>query len=114
MTVATDQGVLWRSMLESIACEYADFLAVFADNGIQVSEVLAVGGGARSALWNQIKADAVDLPWRVASRQDGAVLANAALAGVAIGDLGDLAGTIDTWVGEGASSPPGSATHALP
>lgn len=106
MTAATDLGVLWRSMLEAIAFEYADFLDVFAANGAPVSEVLAVGGGARSPLWNQIKADVVGLPWRVPSRQDGAVLADAAVAALGVGAIDDLATTVAEWVGSGDSSPP--------
>ena len=101
-----------RSVLESIAFEYADFLDVFAANGIPVAEVLAVGGGARSAIWNQIKADVVGSPWRVPSRQDGAILANAALAAHGIGALPDLAGAISSWVSGGGASAPDPSRHA--
>jgi xylulokinase len=106
MTAGTNRAVLWRSMLEAIAFEYADFLDVFARNGVGVSEVRAIGGGARSPLWNQIKADVTGSPWRVPSRQDGAVLANAALAGVATGHLPDLATVIEAWVGAGPAAEP--------
>jgi xylulokinase len=112
MTVGTDRKVLWRSMLESIAFEYADFLEVFASNGVPVEEVRAVGGGARSPLWNRIKADATGVPWRVPSRQDGAVLADAALAGLAVGAVPDLASTIGTWVAAGEAAHPDPATVA--
>ncbi|HRE00003.1 MAG TPA: FGGY family carbohydrate kinase [Ilumatobacteraceae bacterium] len=113
MSMDTDLGVLWRSMLESIAFEYADFLDVFAANGAGVAEVIAVGGGARSPLWNQIKADVVGMPWRVPTRQDGAVLANAALAALAVGAIDDLAGTVSAWVQAGEAHVPDAATHAL-
>ncbi len=106
MTAATDVAVLWRSMLEAIAFEYADFLGAFARHGVTVGEVLAVGGGARSGLWNQIKADAVNATWSVPDRQDGAVLANAALAGVGVGAFGDLASTVTSWVGRGRTFTP--------
>lgn len=117
MTAATTLGTLWRSMLEAIAFEYADFLEVFAANGIDVTEVRAVGGGARSPLWNQIKTDVVGVPWRVPSRQDGAVLADAAVAAVAAtGGSGDeLAATVSTWLDTGAGGVAPSvdaATHA--
>ena len=81
-----------------------------------MTEVLAVGGGAGSALWNQIKADVVGQPWRVPSRQDGAMLADAALAGTAVGAFGDLAATVSSWVGEGAVSVarPGGARGVSP
>lgn len=106
MTMATDGAVMWRSMLEAIGFEYADFLSAFAANGVAVSSVQAVGGGARSALWNSIKADVVGMPWRVPDRQDGAILANAALAGTGIGLLDDLASTVESWVGQGTEYAP--------
>jgi xylulokinase len=106
MTGATSVAVLWRSMLEAIAFEYADFLDVFARNGLKVREVLAVGGGARSRVWNQIKADAIGVPWRIPSRQDGAILANAALAAYGAGAVSDLGATVSAWVSGGAVSAP--------
>lgn len=112
MTAATGRGTLWRSMLEGIAFEYADFLDVFEANGAPVTEVIAVGGGAASAVWNQIKADVVGTPWRVPSRQDGAVLADAAVAAVGIGAVGDLAETISAWVGAGTATTPDADAHA--
>lgn len=112
MSMATGRAELWRSMLESIAFEYADFLAAFAANGVQVSAVHAVGGGARSPLWNQIKANATGLPWLVPSRQDGAPLADAALAAAAVGHQADLAATIQRWVGEGTSMIPAAVEVA--
>jgi len=106
MTAATTTATLWRSMLEAIAFEYADFLQAFARHGVAVSRVLAVGGGARSGLWNQIKADAVGASWSVPDRQDGAVLANAALAALSVGAVDDLAATVTGWVGQGREFTP--------
>ncbi len=113
MTVGTGLGTLWRSILESIAFEYADFLDVFAANGTPVTEVVVTGGGSRSPVWNQIKADVAGIPWRLPSRQDGAVLADAAVAAKAIGAVDDLAATIDEWVRTGPSwTPDPTATTA--
>jgi xylulokinase len=105
MTAATGAAHLWRSMLEAIAFEYAEFLRAFDAAGVPVAEVLAVGGGARSPLWNAVKADVVGVPWCTPSRQDGAVLADAALARAALG-LGDLATTVADWVGDGVRAAP--------
>jgi len=112
MTAGTNIATLWRSMLESIAFEYADFLDVFAANGIPVDRVLAVGGGARSAIWNQIKADVVGASWRVPSRQDGAILANAALAAHGVGAIADLGAAVSSWVSGGDACAPDPARHA--
>lgn len=98
LRTASDTAVLWRSLLESIAFEYASFLSAFREEGIVLEEVRAVGGGARSDLWNQIKADVTGLPWRTPSRQDGAILANAALALVSSGEKSDLRSVVEAWV----------------
>ena len=112
MTAATGAAELWRSMLEAIAFEYAEFLRAFDAAGVPVGEVLAVGGGARSPLWNGIKADVVGVPWRTPSRQDGAVLADAALARAALGLGPGLAATVAQWVGAGAAAVPDPARSA--
>lgn len=114
MSAATGVDALWRSMLESIAYEYGDFLDVFAANGAAVTEVLAVGGGAGSPLWNQIKADVIGKPWRVPSRGDGAILADAAVAALGVGLLTDvdaLVAAITHWVGAGEAHLPEAAEH---
>jgi xylulokinase len=112
MTAATGAAQLWRSMLEAIAFEYAEFLREFDAAGVPVAEVLAVGGGARSPLWNAVKADVVGIPWRTPSRQDGAVLADAALARAALGLAPDLAATVADWVGAGEAAVPDAARTA--
>ncbi|MBK0420199.1 hypothetical protein JD276_14280 [Leucobacter sp. CSA1] len=111
LDAGADQAVLWRSILESIAYEYSDFLGEFAAAGLPVSEVLVTGGGARSAIWNQIKADVIGVPWRVPSRGDGAVLADAALASVGIGRAASLESQLGEWLAGGAGFAPDPAAH---
>lgn len=106
LTAASGQAELWRSVLESIAFEYASFLGEFAAAGHPVTEAMVVGGGARSAIWNQIKADIIGVPWTVPTRTDGAILANAALAAVGTGAASDLAGLLQEWNGVGAAYAP--------
>ncbi|MFZ4510240.1 MAG: FGGY-family carbohydrate kinase [Candidatus Nanopelagicales bacterium] len=113
LAAETGTALLWRSLLESIALEYATFLRTFRSRGVAVSEVLAVGGGSRSALWNQIKADVTGVPWRVPARQDGAVLANAALASAAVGLGSDVGSVIREWVSLGPAAVPQADAHRL-
>ena len=77
-----------------------------------IAEVLAVGGGSRSPLWNAIKADVTGIAWRVPGRQDGAVLANAALAAVASGHAPDLGALVAGWVSLGDAAHPDPERHA--
>ena len=62
-----------------------------------------LGGGAKSAVWNQIRADALQRPHRVAARTDTCAVGAAMLAAVAAGWVPDLAAAC-------ATSPPPRAT----
>jgi len=53
--------------------------------GIQASEVRVLGGGSKSALWNQIKADVLGLPIAVPANPDAALVGTAVIAAVGIG-----------------------------
>lgn len=83
----------YRALLESIAYDFAEALEVvrsYFPDAI-FSEVRIIGGGAKSALWNQIKADVLGLPYVRLRREDVAALGCALLAGAAVGVYPDLA-----------------------
>jgi len=50
-----------------------------------VKEIRALGGGARSRLWNQIKADLTHKPVVTTENEEAACLGAAILAGTAVG-----------------------------
>ncbi len=83
----------YRAILESIAYDFAEALQVvrsyFPDAAF--SEVRVIGGGARSEVWNQIKADVLGLPYVRLRREDVAALGCALMAGHAVGIYPDLA-----------------------
>lgn len=83
----------FRSILESVGFEYASYLAVleYLIPGLRCVEARVVGGGARSAGWNQIKADILGLPYRRLARADIATWGSAIVAGHAVGLIPDMA-----------------------
>jgi xylulokinase len=85
----------YRAVLESIAYDFAQALAVMADYLPEVAfqEVSVIGGGANSAVWNQIKADVLGLPYRQLAQADRASLGCAIMAGHAVGLYPDMAAT---------------------
>lgn len=95
---SSDRATLWRSMLEAVAFEYRSHANLFRSQGIPIREVIGVGGGSRSRIWNQIKADVLDADYVTLQRSEGAVLANALLAAYAVGDLPDLKAAVHQWV----------------
>lgn len=105
----------YRSVLEAIAYEqslqYRNFRTIVP--GLQVTEVTAYGGGARSALWNQIKADVLGLPHGLLGREDLAPVGNAILAGYALGIYADMAETAERFVRRTARIEPRPDAHAI-
>jgi xylulokinase len=98
-----------RALLESIAYEYAFYLRILRDQlpGLALTEARAVGGGARSDVWNQIKADVLNMPYRRLGRSELGTWGSALIAGKAAGLLDDLAAkAAETAVPDGDAVPP--------
>lgn len=74
-----------RAILESIAFMLKRNLDLMQSLGVAVREVRSTGGGAKSPLWLQIKADVLGLPVITLEQEDTAVLGDAILASVACG-----------------------------
>jgi xylulokinase len=94
-------GVSWshsqahfaRAILESIAFEYAYYLKILKEllPELKLVEARAVGGGARSGVWNQIKADVLNVPYQRLKGNEFGAWGAAMIAGKAAGLINDLA-----------------------
>lgn len=91
-----DTSALYRSIMESIAYEYRLYLYVLQslNKHILPQAVYGVGGGSRSQLFNQIKADVLELPYHSLSCGDTAAWGSARIAGVACGLFPSLSETV--------------------
>lgn len=96
LTSGHTHGHLFRALLEGIAYEYAAW-ADLAGRDARLTEARALGGGAGSQLWNQIKADVLGVRWVPTRRQECGVLGDALVAAAATGHVSDLAGTAKRW-----------------
>jgi len=74
-----------RSILEAVAYMLRRNVETLAALGVAVREMRALGGGARSRLWNQIKADTLGVPVVTVATEEVACLGAAILAGTAVG-----------------------------
>jgi xylulokinase len=79
-----------RAVLEGVAFMLRRNLELLAGAGAVAAEIRSHGGGSRSTLWNQIKADACGLPVVTLGGDDAAVRGDAMIAGVAAGVFPDL------------------------
>jgi len=84
-----DRGALARAVLEGVAFGLRDALDLVAELGESPSSGRASGGGARSELWLEIVASALELPLELTALDEGAAHGAALLAGVAAGAFDD-------------------------
>ena len=108
LTSGHDRGHLFRAILEGIAYEYAIW-AELAPGGLTEARVL--GGGARSLLWNSIKADVLGIAWVPAVRQECGVLGDALIAAAATGHVQDLPEAARAWQEAGEPIRPDPDRH---
>jgi xylulokinase len=81
---------LARALLEGCAFAMRDVANRLRDMGAEMRSLLLLGGGARSRLWAQMRADIMGLPALVPHRVDTSPIGAAVLAGVAAGLVENL------------------------
>ena len=79
--LSTTRAHLARSVMESAAFMIRDFLSDLERLGCPAREVRSLGGGARSAVWLQMKADICGRVFRVSACTEAAAQGAALLAG---------------------------------
>jgi xylulokinase len=98
-----------------VAYEYAYYLGIekslFPD--LAFKEARVIGGGSTSNVWNQIKADVLNLDYVQLNREEYAVLGSAILAGYAVGVFDDLKATARRFVRPISRIEPRLSTHAF-
>ncbi len=85
LNLSTTRGEIIKAMLDSVSYEIKLSLDAMEAAGIAVHELRAFGGGARSPLWLQVKADIYGKPVRAMDVAEAPCLGVAILAGVASG-----------------------------
>ncbi|HET7144841.1 MAG TPA: FGGY family carbohydrate kinase [Anaerolineales bacterium] len=74
-----------RAIMESVCFIVRRNIEVIEGLGVQVNEIRALGGGARSRIWKQMEADIVGRPVLTTTNEEAATLGAAILAGKAVG-----------------------------
>jgi len=86
-----DREHLARAVLEGLAFACRDVVERLARLGLATDRVLLLGGGARSRVWSQLRADALGIVHQVAPHSDTCPLGAAMIAAVVGGIHPDLA-----------------------
>ncbi len=92
LSLATTKADLVRAVLEGAAYGLRHNVETAAAAGFVAGVLSSVGGGARSPLWNQIKADVLQRPIRLPHTAIGAPLGDAIVAAAGAGLYTSIAG----------------------
>jgi xylulokinase len=85
LTARSTRQHMIRALLEGITFGMRDALEIMRAMGIEVKEVRASGGGARSDFWRQLQADVYNAPIVLTNASEGPAYGVAILAGVGTG-----------------------------
>jgi len=97
LSLGHTRGDVARAFLEGVGYEVATCLDGLRDMGIAPGELVVIGGGAKSDIWAQIKADILGMPVARLRYTEAASLGAAVLAAAAIGLVTDPVATARTW-----------------
>jgi len=90
LSLGTTRDQLIKAIIEGITYEMKLNMVLMKEAGIQIDELRAIGGGAKSEKWLQLKADMFDTKVVKLSVSEAACLGVAMAAGVANGDYGSF------------------------
>ncbi|MBO4367453.1 MAG: carbohydrate kinase [Clostridia bacterium] len=90
LTGSTTLGQIYRACMEGVAYEMRLNYDALAGSGIRFDRINATGGGARSKVWMQMKADILGIPITALKTADAGTVGSAMLTGIAVGVYGSL------------------------
>lgn len=98
LTFSTKRADLAKAILEGLTYELRVNLDLLRTGGVQVETLRAIGGGAKSDLWLQIKADITGIPVAAPVITEAAGFGAAILAGVGAGIFSDAAQASESFL----------------
>lgn len=90
MTLATTPGRMLRAVMEGQAFDNRRILDIFTEQGYEIESIYAICGGAKSTIWNQIRADIYNRPVYTLQAEECEAMGAALLGSVEAGMFGNL------------------------
>ena len=112
-TLSHTRAHFTRAILEAIAYMLRRDLEGLQKLGVGASELRVLGGGAKSRLWSQIKADVCNTPVIMPSHREAAVMGAAMLAAVGVGYYPDIPSAAQVMARPGTRLEPDPANRHL-
>ena len=113
LKTTTTRGEILKGLMEAETFYFVDSIDRLSRMGIDTSEFVATGGGARSDRWLQIKADIFGVPFVRPAITEAGTLGAAILAGVAAGVFGDAREGADLFVEPEKTFEPDAGRHDI-
>ena len=112
-TLSHTRAHFTRAIMEAIAYMLRRDLEGLQKLGVGASELRVLGGGAKSRLWSQIKADVCNTPVIMPSHREAAVMGAAMLAAVGVGYYPDIPSAAQVMARPGTRLEPDPANRRL-
>jgi len=112
LRTSTQRGEILKAIIEGAAFHFVEGLDALRGLGIDMSEFIATGGGAKSAAWLQIKADIYGVPFVRPRITECGALGAAILAGCATDVFSGPAEGVAQFVVRDRVFVPDTARHA--
>jgi xylulokinase len=112
-TLSHTRAHFTRAIMEAIAYMLYRDLEGLQRLGAVASELRVLGGGAKSRLWAQIKADVCNLPVIMPSHREAAVMGAAMLAAVGVGYYADIPSAVKVMARTGSRVEPDPKSRAV-
>lgn len=90
LTTGHGAADIYRACMEGVVYEMVLNMEYLRDSGMRFTGLQATGGGARSKVWMQMKADMLNMPITALATADAGTVGCAMLTGIAIGCFRDL------------------------
>ena len=98
MHTGHQRGHLVRAVMEGVVFALRDSLELMRGLGVDATEAVAVGGGARSVVWRQMQADVLGVPVVTVAPSGGAAYGAAVLAAVSSGAFPSVREACQAWI----------------
>jgi xylulokinase len=113
LSLSTGRGHLARAILEAVAFMLKRNINLLEELGTSVQEIRSLGGGSKSGLWNQIKADVCQKPVVTVRSSETTSLGAAMLAAVALRLFDSLEQAAEKMCQPGQHFQPNPANEAV-
>lgn len=112
LTLGTKGRDIYLACMEAVAYEMRVNMERLAVSGVRFERLVATGGGAKSKMWMQMKADVLGIPFDALEVEDAGTVGCAMMAGVACDAYPDLAAARAAMVRRAGSYSPDPGRHA--